>query len=158
MMYKLRKPQPPTKNAPKCDSLPTDSFVFRESEPTDIFYIEEDICPADGQPCINITNPISTLLNQKRLDKLNILGDDNVQKWMETIKQNVSAQSELAQLQEKLSADELRTLIRSRRIQSYSELDNYFRYVSSDVDNFNSEIQTYLQQLSVDKKTDDTTE
>lgn len=150
-MYKLRQPQKPTTNAPRHDGLPTDSFVFRESDPTDMFYIEEDSCAITGEKCVVITNPLSALLNQNRLDKLANLGADNLDKWLNQIKSNVSQQSQMSELMQQFTNDEIRSMIRSRHIQSPSELENYMKWASENLDAFHERVQSEAAKLQADE-------
>lgn len=145
MAHKIRKPQHLV-TPPSHDCCPSDSFVFRTSEPTDIFYFEESISPCDGCKCLIVTNPLTMLLNQKRLDKLKAFGDGNLRDWIDSIKQNI-ASHQPSEVLNKLSNEEILFMVKDRHIQSMSELKNYTTYVSSNFDNFKSQLNEAMSKL-----------
>lgn len=76
----------------------------------------------DGEKCLAHVNDIYMLFNQERL---NLLGRDNVNSWLSSL--NSSVQSAVKQLPD----SELMKFIKSRHIQSPSELQAYASYLTN---------------------------
>lgn len=111
-----------------CTSSPVDEFAFNET-----------IMP-DGSIALSYSDPIYLLFNQQRLDKN---GSFAIQQWLQSLQSSLSSQ--LSQLRSKCSDEDLISMIKSRHIQSPSELKSWLDYCSSNIEQFNSEL-ALLQQ------------
>lgn len=120
-----------------------------ERTPVDIFYKEEHESK-DGDKCYSFHDPIRMLFNQERL---NMLGPAAVQKWLEQL--SVAKSSPINELRQHCDDKMLMTLIKSRHIQSLSELQAYANCCKSDLDGFKSEVQkmaAFLQAQEAEQK------
>lgn len=115
--------------------------ITREPSLVDSFYTEENICPDDGQKSIAFVDPLIMLFNQERLSQM---GDAAVKMWIDSLSKNAS--SGVNELKSKLSDDELIQLVKSRHIQSPSELQAYVDWCNENMDEFTRQVQELQQQ------------
>ena len=110
------------------------TVVLRSPSMVDDFYHTEIKYPDDSS-AIFIDDPIYMLFNQERLNRE--LGSTAVKMWLDSL---VSSSDHLSELRSKCSDNELMYMIKSRHIQSPSELKSWLDYMSENVEKFNSEL------------------
>lgn len=111
-----------------CTSVPVEKSLV------DTFYTEEHDSK-DGSKSVSFHDPIRMLFNQERLNQL---GPAAVQRWLETLQQSKS--SAINDLRQQCDDSMLMELIKSRHIQSMSELQAYAEYSKQNLDEFKSEV------------------
>lgn len=111
-----------------------------ERTPVDVFYTEEHL-EDDGSKSVSYHDPIRMLFNQERLEKL---GPAAIQKWIETL--SVGKSSPLNQLRSQCDDATLMQLIKSRHIQSMSELQAYAKHCESNLTDFKSEVTRFIAE------------
>lgn len=116
-----------------------------EKSVVDSFYIEKHT-EKDGQESVSYHDPIRMLFNQERLNQL---GSAAVQRWLDTLKQAKS--SPINSLRENCSDEMLMELIKSRHIQSMSELQAYAEYHKNNLDEFKSSVQKLIAEQQAAK-------
>ncbi len=99
------------------------------------FYVEEQVSNDDGSPMLQVSDPIYLLFNQQRL---NSIGAGAVQMWIQQM--SAAASSPLAELRKQCSDVDLLTMVKSRHIQSPSELLAWAQFMTSNMDKFESEV------------------
>ncbi len=99
------------------------------------FYVEEQVSNEDGSPMLQVSDPIYLLFNQQRL---NSIGAGAAQMWIQQM--SAAASNPLAELRKQCSDDDLLTLVKSRHIQSPSELLAWAQYMTANMDKFQSEV------------------
>lgn len=122
-----------------CTSVPVERSVV------DTFYVEKHT-EKDKQESVSFHDPIRMLFNQERLNQL---GAAAVQRWFDTLKQAKS--SAINKLRENCSDDMLMELIKSRHIQSMSELQAYAEYHKNNLDEFKSSVQKLIVEQQAAK-------
>lgn len=119
----------------------TSKVVTREPSLVDSFYTEENVCPDDGCATVVFTDPLVMLFNQERLSQM---GDAAVKMWIDSM--SAAKGSAMSELKSKLSDDELMDLVKSRHIQSPSELQAYAEWCNENVDEFTQQVQALQAQ------------
>lgn len=99
------------------------------------FYKEESISTESGEPVVVYHDPIYMLFNQERLSKL---GAGAVELWLQQM--NMSKANPLAELRKECSDEDLVSMIKSRHLQSPSEILAWSRLMTSKIDEFKSEV------------------
>lgn len=99
---------------------------FREVTPVDQFLIQE--IEVDGVPSVRLTSDIYMLFNQQRLDKLS---RESLLSHFESMSVN---EPNFGDLRAKLGDDQLISFVKSRFIQSPSELMAWSQYLMSSSD------------------------
>lgn len=119
-------------NARKC--------VSREASLVDDYYHE---VVSDGvSTSVFVSDPIYMLFNQERL--MQEIGSGAVKIWLDSLTQSNDSYSELRSM---CSDSELLYMVKSRHIQSLSELKSWFDYMSENVDKFNNELEQIRQSI-----------
>lgn len=115
-------------------------FILREVSPVDDFY--QEVCKPcdDSMESISFVDPIVILFNQERLDNLGTMG---VKAFLDSLQQR---ESSLSDLRSKVSDDDLLSMIKSRHLQSPSEITAWCRYIENNVEAFNKEVQELVKQ------------
>ena len=121
------------------NSLDGVSILYQPS-PVDEFAFNETVMP-DGSTAISYSDPIYLLFNQQRLEKN---GSFAIQQWLQSLQS--SSSSQLSQLRSKCTDEDLISMIKSRHIQSPSELKSWLDYCSSNIEQFNSELALLQEQ------------
>ena len=103
-----------------------DNSEFYHPSAIDDFLLEKGLS-SDGLETYTVTSDISMLFNQKRLDRMS--REALIQHFNDMSVRN----SSFASLRSKLSDDQLCSIVKSRYIQSPSELMAYSRYLVSSV-------------------------
>lgn len=124
--------------------------AFYEGSPIDSFLLKEMETPHSPTPSIRVTSDIYMLFNQQRLDRMS-------REALLAHFDNMSTRSaSFSELKSKLTDDQLISIVKSRYIQSPSELLSWSNYLNSLA---NDELQAYVarQQASMAPAgTDDT--
>lgn len=114
------------------------------------FYHEESVSSETGEPILEIHDPIYLLFNQERLSQL---GSGAVDLW---IRQMVNSRpNPLAELRKECSDDDLLTMVKSRHLQSPSEILAWSRLMTSKMDEFKSEVAKLVASKQVPGKPDE---
>ena len=99
------------------------SAVLMHSElyqpsPVDEFYTES-VIPVDGSECVFHVDPLIMLFNQQRIDNL---GSLTAKQFLDSLQQK---ESSLSELRKKCSDDDLMAMMKSRYLQTPSEIMSY---------------------------------
>lgn len=116
--------------------------AFRQSTPVDSFLCQETVSSVDGNKSFRVTSDIFMLFNQQRLDKLT---RSALLQHFDSMSQGNSV---LSAARSKLTDDQLCQFVKSRYIQSPSELMAWTSYL---MDNYDSEIASVNAQLAEQK-------
>lgn len=132
---------------------PTSSFnseVYLESSPLDAFIREE--VNSDDVTSVTLTSDITMLFNQQRLDKLSQIA--LVQKFDSMSK----ATDALNQVRSKMTDEQLVQFVKSRYIQSPSELISWTNYLAANYESVSAEMQAIIdsQHQSTSTSSDET--
>lgn len=109
------------------------------------FYKEDSISSESGEPMVVYHDPIYMLLNQQRLSKL---GVGAVEMWLQQM--NQSKANPLAELRKECSDEDLVSMIKSRHLQSPSEILSWSRLMTSKMDEFKSEVAKLVASKQVE--------
>lgn len=121
--------------------------VSREASLVDEFYQEERVSCTDGAPMKQFNDPIYMLFNQKRLS---LLGSGAIELWLQSM---AKAKSDpLAELRKQCSDDDLLTMVKSRHLQSPSEIHAWAQLMTSKIDDFKSEVSKLLAAKQVSEE------
>lgn len=110
------------------------------------FYKEESISSESGEPMVVYHDPIYMLFNQQRLSKL---GAGAVDMWLQQM--NQSKANPLAELRKECSDEDLVSMIKSRHLQSPSEILAWSRLMTSKIDVFKSEVAKLVASKEVEQ-------
>lgn len=113
---------------PEKDKAVLSTTNFCEVSPVDMFMFEETKAPHGKSPSITITSDIYMLFNQQRLDKMTL---ESLIEHFQNVPQTDTA---FNKLRSKLSDEELAQFIKSRYIQSRSELLSWSAYLTESYD------------------------
>lgn len=108
--------------------------IMREPSVVDEFYFENCQPSDDSLESVSVVDPIIILLNQERIDNM---GTTAAKTFLDSLSPKSNA---LSELRSKVSDDDLMSMIKSRHLQSPSEILAWCRYIKENVDAFNSEI------------------
>lgn len=111
---------------------------FKEETPVDQFMKQE--IEVDGAPSIRLTSDIYMLFNQQRLDKLS---RESLLSYFDSITVN---EPKFGDLRSKLGDDQLISFVKSRFIQSQSELMAWSSYLMSSSDSAIAELAALQEQ------------
>ncbi len=114
------------------------------------FYIEEQVSKEDGSPMLQVSDPIYLLFNQQRL---NSIGAGAVQMWIQQMSAVTS--NPLAELRKQCSDDDLLTMVKSRHIQSPSELLAWAQFMTANMDKFQTEVAKLVAAKQADIQADE---
>lgn len=119
-----------------------ESTLVRTPSIVDDFYVEtiSKETKTKPKPTVRYIDPIYMLFNQQRLARM---GKDNVQQWLDSLRN--AGYSEVDELRSKCTDEQLVTMIKSRYLQSPSEILNWCRYVNEHVEEFNAEVKKSLE-------------
>ena len=116
------------------------AVLFQPSIASSLF--EEDVMFNDGTVGKYRHDDIYLLFNQQRL---NALGSDTINQWVSSLQS--SKNSELSQLLDKCTDEQKISLIKSRHIQSASELQAWDNFLTSVSDVTVGNIRNYIESL-----------
>lgn len=111
------------------------------------FYHEESVSVETGEPILELHDPVYLLFNQERLSKL---GSGAVDIWLRQMAD--SKLNPLAELRKECSDDDLLTMVKSRHLQSPSEILAWSRLMTAKMDEFKSEVAKLVAQKQVSEK------
>lgn len=109
---------------------------FRVPSPVETFYKQEIFCPNGTCDAVAYRTDIYMLFNQQRLDRMSL---SQLSDWLD----NQTSTSGLAELRSKMSDAQLHSFIKSRYIQSPSELMAWSEYIQSE---FTKEYQKAVEE------------
>lgn len=127
--------------------------IYREKSLLDDFYTEEIVSSVTGSKCIRHVDPLHSILNQKRLDNL---GADSISALIKDMNANLIATDSLQELRKKCSDDDLLATIKSRKIQTLSELKSWSDYMSNNQDKFVKQINEVVSELTENSESSST--
>lgn len=117
-----------------------DTIILRTPSLVDEFY-KERIGGTKQKPLVRYIDPIYMLFNQQRLSRL---GSDNIQQWLDSM--NNAGNQLIGDLKKKCSDDQLVQMIKSRHLQSPSEILAWCRYINDNVKEFNESLKKIQEQ------------
>lgn len=121
-------------------------YIRRDKAVLDEFYTEPVISMVNGEDATRYVDPIYVLLNQKRLAQV---GTDSVKAMVDEMNANLSvSDNPLAELRKQCSDEDLLRTIKSRRIQSPSELLQWARYMRQNSKEFNEHVKKSYEESS----------
>lgn len=100
--------------------------------------------------CVKYNRDIYYLFNQQRLDRMSLQA---FSEYLNNIPQ--SSGDGLSELRSKVSDSDLLSFVKSRYIQSRSELLAWSQYITANYAQSQQDIKDYLAQLEADKNTDE---
>lgn len=109
---------------------------LRAPSPVETFYKQEISCPNGTCDAVAYRTDIYMLFNQQRLDRMSL---SQLSDWLD----NQTSTSGLAELRSKMSDAQLHSFIKSRYIQSPSELMAWSEYIQSE---FTKEYQKAVEE------------
>lgn len=123
--------------------------ILRESSPVDDFYMEMTKPSDDTMESVSFVDPILMLFNQDRLANL---GDMGAKAFLDSLQQR---ESSLAELRSKVSDEDLLAMLKSRYLQTPSEVAAWCRYIDGNITKFNQELQQLIESNkdSIEKET-----
>lgn len=142
----------------KCTNIKSDIYCkntesvlnissLRSPSSIDSLLISERTC-LDGSKSVKFNKDIYFLFNQHRLDRMSLQAFTN---YLDSMPQ--STNSGLSNLRSKVSDADLHKFVKSRYIQSQSELLAWSSYITSQYANAQQEVKDYLAQQQVDVDT-----
>lgn len=121
------------------DSVGIYHAILREPSPVDVFHVEHCKPSNDSMESISLVDPLIMLFNQERLSNL---GEMGATAFLDSLMQR---ESSLSELRKKVSDDDLCAMIKSRYLQTPSEVTAWCRYIQGNVDAFNREVQALVE-------------
>lgn len=112
--------------------------IQREPSVVDEFYFVKTF-NEDGTESISVVDPIIVLFNQERL---NDLGSTAAKAFIDSFAKQSDA---LSELRKKCTDDDLMAMMKSRHLQSPSEILMWCRYMENNVESFNKEVQALVE-------------
>lgn len=112
------------------------TVLYQESA-VDEFYTEEVVC-ANGDKVLHHVDPLIMLFNQERLNNLGFMG---AKEFLDSLRQQDSV---LSELRSKCSDEQLVSMLKSRYLQTPSEIMSYCRYIEGNMDKFNEDMKEYI--------------
>ena len=119
------------------------NLVVRAKSPVECLYLRE-VKISDTEKSYKRQNDITLLFNQQRIEKT--IGVDTINHWLESL--SSSASSVLDNLRKKVSDNELLKFIKSRHLQSISELLLWSEYLEENVSKELSRVESELKDVS----------
>lgn len=125
------------------------NIVLRQPEIVDNF-CREVVQDTDGKEIVRIVDPVHVLLNQERLNKT--LGNTAAQSFIDSFRNQ--PQDPFAELRAKCSDEDLISMLKSRHLQAPCEILAWTKYMKSNIDTFNAEVQKLIEakQVEVEKQ------
>lgn len=120
--------------------------VLREASLVDEFYLEPCKPTHDKMESVSYIDPIYMLFNQERLNNLGPMG---LQSFLESFSKKYDSMEEL---RKQCSDEDLATLIKSKHLQSPSEISAWCRYMQHNIDEFNSEVQKLIESKQAEEQ------
>lgn len=130
------------KNICNYSSIANIGVSFQPSPVTD-FYMVTRKSPNSKTPSVKIIDDVHMLFNQKRLDSLTL------RSFTDYINSQASNNSTLSSLRKKMTDSQLYSFVKSRYIQSISELQSWALYLDSCAESLKGELK---EQLEIESK------
>lgn len=116
--------------------------VMRQESPLDDLYIEKSCSVVKGHDeCIKFVSDIHMLCNQKRLDRM------SQEALVDYLNSYSPYNDQLKDIKARLTDTQLTQFVKSRYIQSISELTAWSDYICSQYDTKSSELQNVVSQF-----------
>lgn len=125
-----------------------DNTNYRQQSVVDDFYRNPTISPVTGNDAVHYQDPIYLLFNQERLQKQ--IGYDSAKQFLDSL--NKATKDSLSELRKKCSDADLIATIKSRHLQTPSEITNWAIYCQRNMDNFQQQIADAKAQLEAKQK------
>ena len=122
------------KGCPLCDQA---SQVFAEQSP--IHELLHTEVKADGETIVFAHSDVFLLFNQDRLERT--LGVDTLRSWLNDVRPNNSPN-----LSAQFSDEQLASFIKSKYVQSLSEVSDWYNYLRQNTANVRSSLERYIAQ------------
>lgn len=119
--------------------------ILRDASVVDEFYHESTTPSDDKMKSVSVCDPIIILFNQQRLDNM---GTTAVKAFIDSL---VPKSNELSELRKMCSDEDLMSMVKSRHLQSPAEILAWCRYMSSNIEMFNSEVVKLVAQQEAEK-------
>ena len=114
--------------------------ILRQKSVVDEFYHENHKPAYDKLESVSYVDPIIMLFNQERIDNL---GSMAAKELLDSL---ANKSDSIVELRKKCSDEDLLSMIKSRYLQTPSEIMAYCRFIEGNVDSFNSEVKQLLEQ------------
>lgn len=128
---------------PSCDAGLCVSNV-REPSPMDSLLITSTTTPFGTENSVKYISDVYLLLNQKRLDKMTL---DIFSQHLDSIS-SLSHSDGLSELRKNVSDSDLLRFVKSRYIQSTSELQAWASYLTSQAASLGQDIKAYIESVT----------
>lgn len=119
--------------------------VVREPSIVDEFYFEKHKPSDDCMESYSVVDPIIMLFNQKRIENMGVTA---AKQFLDSLQPKSDS---LAELRKNCSDEDLVTMIKSKYLQSPAEVLAWCRFMKSNIDTFNSEVQKLLAAKQVEE-------
>lgn len=116
----------------------------RSATPMDSLLISTVSTPNDTDRSVKYMSDVYILLNQKRLDKMSL---DLFSNYLDSIS-SMPQSDGLSQLRGKVSDSDLLKFVKSRYIQSQSELQAWAKYLTSQAASLGQDIKAYIESVT----------
>ena len=113
--------------------------ILRQKSAVDEFYHENHKPAFDKLESVSYVDPIIMLFNQERIDNL---GSMAAKELLDSL---ANKSDSIVELRKKCSDEELLSMIKSRYLQTPSEIMAYCRYIEGNVDSFNAELKQLVE-------------
>ena len=121
--------------------------ILRQVSVVDEFYHENHKPAYDNLESVSYVDPIIMLFNQERIDNL---GSMAAKELLDSL---ANKSDSITELRKKCSDEDLLSMIKSRYLQTPSEIMAYCRYIEGNVDSFNAEVKALLEQQQQSQQT-----
>lgn len=113
--------------------------ILRQKSVVDEFYHEKCFPSDDKEESVSVVDPIIVLFNQQRIDNM---GTTAAKAFLDSL---APESNSLAELRQKCSDEDLMHMVKSRHLQAPAEILAWCRYMQSNIDTFNSEVQKIVE-------------
>lgn len=132
-----------------------DKTILRTASAVDSFYAVKSVSQHTGEDIVHFVDPIHILFNQQRIQ--NQMGIEALRQYIDSLRNQKN--DPLAELRKQCSDDDLLQMVKSRHLQSPSEIMAWSRYVKANMDKFNADVQELVKareaELQKQKETTD---
>lgn len=118
-----------------------EKMAVRQPSLVDTYYHTESVCPETSEIVVSYSHPLYMLFNQERLDRL---GPAAVQQWLKSLEN--AGNNALSELKAKCKDVDLLQLVKSRHLQSPSELESWINHLNERQELFNKEVAQIVAQ------------
>lgn len=125
-----------------------DKTILRTASAVDSFYVVKSVSQHTGQDIVHFADPIHILFNQQRIQ--NQMGIEALRQFIDSLKNQTN--DPLAELRKQCTDDDLLQMVKSRHLQSPSEIMAWSRYVKANMDKFNADVQELVLAREAEHK------